>query len=348
MSIKKQRIQVGIAGVGGYTGFRLLKILALHPIFHPVYIASSSKGDLASMHPNFYGVIERLGLEHLREVRKLDVQEAAQACELIFLALPHKQSMSFVKEALRISDLRIIDLSADYRLNSKNYEKYYSPHLDEENLAHAVYGLPEFYANSIAQARLVANPGCYPTATLLALLPFLKWISGSVFIDAKSGVSGAGKSPTPTTHYPHINENIFAYQPLSHRHEVEIEEKCQQYLQSISYKECPSICFVPHLMPLNEGMLVSIFSTLKDCPKEVHGYLREFYKDQEFIRVREEPVDVACVRGSNFCDLFVCVREKNLFISSAIDNLMRGASSQAVVNANLMYGFPANTGIPIF
>ncbi len=349
-----KKIPVGIVGISGYTGAELLKILSLHPLFEIVYIANSSgQGELTNLHPKLKDVYKILKSQE-PTIKKADPIEASSICELLFLALPHQESMKFAKQALQNPKIRIIDLSADYRLEAHNYAKNYCQHEDLENLKSAIYGLTEFNGKKLKDARLVANPGCYPTASLLALLPFIELVNSNVFIDAKSGVSGAGKKLTDNTHYPHINENIFAYSPLKHRHQIEIFEKCQQFLdhQNLSpyngiHKPCPQIHFIPHLTPLTQGMLVSIFATLKvELDPILH--LKKFYQDSPFVRICETPVDVLSVRGSNFCDIYAAMSGKDIYISSSIDNLLRGASAQAVVNANLMYGYSPYLGIPLF
>lgn len=330
-----RKIPVGIVGVSGYTGLELFKMLFLHPHFELVYLANSSgEESLEELHPALFKL-------STLPIQKADAKIAAKECELIFLALPHQESMAFCKELLEYEHIRVVDLSADYRLNQQNYEANYCKHQDTKNLEYAVYGLVEYQREKIKNARLIANPGCYPTATLLGLLPFLPFVESSVFIDAKSGVSGAGKKPNATTHYPFINENIFAYNPLKHRHQIEIEEKCQ-----ILGNKKAKINFVPHLTPLTQGMLVSIFATLHTNinPLEI---LHQAYKDEIFIRIRNTPVNVANTRGTNFCDIYAQCSNKDLFVSVSIDNLLRGASAQAIVNANLMFGFEESLGIPL-
>lgn len=328
-----RKIPVGIVGVGGYTALELLKILLLHPYFEPVYLANSSGGTrVDELYPALRGIVDM-------EVRQSKCEEIAKACNLVFLALPHKSAMEFAKGLLSLG-VKVVDLSADYRLELENYEANYCPHGDKQNLSSAVYGLPEYQKEQISQASLVANPGCYPTATLLALLPFTRFIKGSVFVDAKSGVSGAGKNPSEKTHYCKINENMFAYSPLEHRHQIEIEEKVRIF----GGKEL-KVNFIPHLCPFSRGMLVSVYARVEGEFDE-QRVLREVYRDSLFVRIVSSPSEVKNVAGTNFCDLFVKRRGEDLFVSSAIDNLLRGASSQAICNANLMFALPIESGIP--
>ena len=328
-----RKIPTGIIGVGGYTALELVKILLSHPHFSLSYLGNSTGGVRADeLYPALNGVLDM-------EVGRSEIEEIAKRCELVFLALPHKSAMEFAKKLLS-KGLKVIDLSADYRLELANYEAHYCPHSDRENLSKAVYGLPEFQSKKIAQASLLANPGCYPTATLLALLPFVKYIKGSVFVDAKSGVSGAGKKLSENTHYGKINENMFAYSPLEHRHQIEIEEK----VKLLGGREL-QVNFIPHLCPFMRGMLVSVYTKVSEEIDESE-ILKKAYSHSPFVRVLSSPSEVKNVVGTNFCDIFAKRRGEDLFISSAIDNLLRGASSQAVCNANIMYSFPQDCGIP--
>ena len=328
-------MNVAIIGASGYTGLELIKLLLTHPKFNITYIANST-GDInvQDLHPCLKDVLNM-------EVSKASAVDVASKADLAFLALPHKTSMSFAKELLAL-DVKVVDLSADYRLELDTYEEHYCPHEDKENIPNSVYGLPEYYKNDIKKAKLVANPGCYPTATLLGLLPFIEFIdtNAPIFIDAKSGVSGAGKNPSEATHFGQINENCHAYNPFKHRHMPEIQEKVK-----LLKNEEVSINFVPHLLPLTRGMLVSVYATLKK-DIDVNEVLQNTYKDSEFVRLREKPVDIKSTAGTNFCDIYAAKNNNALFISSSIDNLLRGASSQAVVNANIMCGFEENEGIP--
>jgi N-acetyl-gamma-glutamyl-phosphate reductase len=330
MSDKK--INVGIVGATGYTGLELVKILLKHPNFDLRYIANSEGGTtINQLHPSLNGICED-------EVKKADVAEMAELCELIFLALPHKTAMAYVKPLIA-KGVKVVDLSADYRLDLQTYEEFYCPHTDKENLQHVVYGLPELNREALKGASLVANPGCFPTSAILGLLPFLDKRSKNtpIIIDAKTGVSGAGKKLSEVTHFVNVNDNLFAYNPLGHRHAPEIAQKI-----GVSFDE---VHFVPHLVPVTRGMISSIYIQV-DTAFDPVALLREYYKNDIHVRVSDTPVDMKNVAGTNFCDIYVKRKGDMLFISSAIDNLMRGASSQAVVNANIMMGLAEDVAIP--
>ena len=332
--MKNIKIDVAIVGVSGYTGLELIKILINHPNFNLTYVSNSEGGvDIEELHPMLNQVVDI-------KVQKADPDEIAKVAKLVFLALPHKTSMGFAKQLLA-KNLKVVDLSADYRLELELYEKHYCPHEDKNNLPQSVYGLPEFYKKDIQKSSLVANPGCYPTASLLALIPFVKYMdeNQSIFIDAKSGISGAGKKLSELTSFVTVSENMFAYNPLKHRHTPEIVEKVQ-LIENKNLK----VNFVPSLIPVTRGMLVSIFASLNQNI-DAKKVLKEFYQDNEFVRVVDKPATIKNTSGTNYCDIFVEQDENDIFINSSIDNLLRGASSQAVVNANLMCGLEENVGI---
>lgn len=246
--------------------------------------------------------------------------------------------MAYVKPLIE-KGLKVVDLSADYRLPQDIYEEFYCPHTDTKNLSHAVYGLPELFAKELRSATLVANPGCFPTSAILGLLPFMdKRVAHTpIIVDSKTGVSGAGKKLSDVTHFVNVNDNLFAYNPLMHRHAPEIAQKL-----GVDFDE---VHFVPHLVPLTRGMLSSIYIQVEG-DFDAFSVLNEFYKDAKHVRVSKNPVDMKNVAGTNFCDVYVKQKGNVLFISSAIDNLMRGASSAAVANANLMMGLDEELGIP--
>ena len=327
--------KVGIIGVSGYTGLELIKALLSHPSFEILYLGASTDGEISEIFPQLRGVFEM-------RIEAADARVAAQRCDLIFLALPHEKAMEFAREILKFKSIKVVDLSADYRLSRELYEKNYTAHLDPQNLAHAVYGLPELNREKIRAARLTANPGCYPTCSILALAPLVRLLDPNigVFIDAKSGVSGAGKALKASSHFVSVNENANAYSPISHRHADEIKEQLQ-ILRGGAF----STLFVPNLLPITRGMLVSAFGVLQKSV-DTEAVLREFYENEPFVRVRSEPVSIKNVAGTHFCDIFVKTAGDKIWINSAIDNLLRGASSQAVANANLMCGFAEATALP--
>jgi len=328
-------IKVGIVGASGYTGLELIKMLITHPGFELTYLATTTgEMTVAQLHPALDGVIDL-------PVEKASPKEISSRCELVFLALPHKTSMGFAKELIE-EGVKIVDFSADYRLDLETYEAHYCPHEDKAHLDEAVYGLIEYAREDIAKARLVAGPGCYPTATLLGILPFLPYVdtNAPLFVDAKSGVSGAGKKLSETTHFVTVNDNIFAYNPLKHRHAPEIAEK----IEKLGGAKI-NVNFVPHLIPATRGELVSVYATLKEDidPLEI---LRRRYADDRFIRIRETPVSIKNTAGTHFCDIFAATNGNALFVNAAIDNILRGSSSQALVAANLMCGYDEGMGIP--
>ena len=329
-------INVGIIGVSGYTGYELVKMLVSHPVFSLAYCANTEgETTLARLHPALMGVCDF-------PVEKVDLDRAAEACELVFLALPHKTAMQTAKGLLE-RGIKVVDLSADYRLSAENYEAFYCEHEDLDNLSHAVYSIPELHGLAATGARLVANPGCHVTATLLALSPFLPYIdlASPVFVDSKTGVSGAGKSPSATVHYVSVNDNINCYNIIKHRHATEIE----QHASALCGAEV-KVTFVPSLVPMTRGMLACVYATLKDdCePMEV---LSEYYAAKPFVRLREAPPHTKMTSGTNFADVHAARHGNALVAMCAIDNLMRGASSQALANANIMMGLDETMGVPV-
>ena len=333
MSIK---IPVGIVGVSGYTGLELVKMLLVYPFFDLVYVANSEgNASLSQIHPSLDGVTTL-------NVSKYDSLEASQKCELIFLALPHKTAMNSAKDLLA-RGVKVVDLSADYRLSQEGYEQKYCKHEDLDNLTHAVYSIPELHQDLAKGSRLVANPGCHVTASLLALVPFLPFIDTSlpIFIDSKTGLSGAGKTPSPSSHFVSVNENINSYNIINHRHATEIMEHA-----TTLYGSPVKVTFVPSLIPITRGMMATVYATLKsdiDCA----SVLEKFYAGREFVRVKKEPPHTKSVSGTHFADVFATRDDDKALISfCAIDNLLRGASSQAVANANLMYGLDEGASLP--
>jgi len=241
-------VNVGIVGASGYTGLELVKMLVSHNGFRLTYLATTQGGiSVEELHPSLVDVISL-------PVEKADVDEVAKRCELVFLALPHQASMGFAKGLLG-KGVKVVDLSADYRLDLGTYEANYCPHEDKEHLDNSVYALIEYYREELKKTNLAAGPGCYPTATLLGILPFIPYMDehSPLFVDAKSGLSGAGKKLSEFGHYVNMNDNIFAYNPLKHRHAPEIAEKIEK-VHGVKM----NVNFVPHLIPATRGELVSV------------------------------------------------------------------------------------------
>jgi N-acetyl-gamma-glutamyl-phosphate reductase len=330
------KLRVGIIGASGYTGSELVRLLSDHPRVEIKAITSESNTGrhITDVFPHLQGVADMTFGSSL----DLDLKDL----DMIFLALPHTVSMKFVKQVWG-EDVRIIDLSGDFRLSSlEEYEKWYdTKHICPELSGEAVYGLPELYREGIKNSRFVSNPGCYPTSAILGLFPLVN--SGmidtsNIVVDSKSGVTGAGIKPKSPTHFPSVNDNFRAYKIAAHRHTPEMEE----HLSRFSRDEL-RVQFTPHLLPINRGILTTSYTRSKGDPgKEAILELFRFqYGEEHFVRLRDIPPSVQDVRGSNFCDVHVHCDERtgNVVIVTAIDNLVKGASGQAVQNMNLMMGF---------
>jgi len=337
--------RVGIIGATGYTGEQLIKILARHPKIKITYICAKvdKKQKISDIFPYFSGSLNL-------ECDNLNLDKAIELCDLLFLALPHTVSMEFTPKLLE-AGRRVIDFSADYRLNDVNVYKdwYKTTHRDKKNIAQAVYGLPELYREDIKRASLIANPGCYPTAAILALGPIA--ISGladldSITIDAKSGLTGAGRKAAIGFFFSEINENMYAYKVGSHQHAPEINQE----LSKITGKNINAV-FVPHVIPINRGIIETVYIKLKKKTSidKIHNIYRRFYKTEKFVRIKKigDFPKVKDVLDTNYCDIGLgFIKDKKLLvIVSAIDNLMKGASSQAVQNMNIMCGFKETEGL---
>lgn len=331
-------IKVGIVGATGYTGVELLKILLHHPQVK-ITLATSEKyagKKVSEVFAFFYGQTD-LALE------ELDSPSIQKKCDFVFSCLPHKSAMTHVPVWIK-AGLKVVDLSADFRFESPDiYEKWYEKHTAPELLKKAVYGLPELYRDKIKKSQLVGNPGCYPTGALLSLVPFIK--SGSldletIIIDSKSGVSGAGRSAVVESLYAEVNESVHAYKVGNHRHMPEIEKEL-----SLAAGREVVISFTPHLIPMDRGILSTIYA--KVIQKMTTGaalkILSDFYKNEPFVKILPEGIlpRTKDVFGTNNCQIGALhdPRTNRLILVSAIDNLMKGASSQAIQNMNLMCGF---------
>jgi N-acetyl-gamma-glutamyl-phosphate reductase len=334
------RVKVAVLGGSGYTAVELIKILLRHPGAEIVAITSRQDEHIADLHPALLG---RLDLR----CQPLDADALeAKGVRVAFGCLPHGTSMESIPPLLD-RGIRVIDLSADYRLRDAGvYEQWYKEaHHDPANLAHAVYGLPELYGDTIADARLVANPGCYPQTAILGLAPLvadaLIELSGIV-IDSKSGVSGGGRTPKLGFHFPECNESVTAYAIGTHRHTPEIE----QALSDVAGAPV-SVIFTPHLIPMDRGILSTIYATLVRpvTEAELVALYRGYFADKPFVRVRTNSPATKDTTGTNFLDVCVKVVRGTVLVLAAEDNLVRGASGVAVQNFNRMFGFDERTGL---
>ncbi len=337
-------INVGIAGASGYTGVELVKLISNHPEARLCAVTSNSyKGQsLTDIFPSMRG-FENLVCE------ELDISAVSKKIDVIFLALPHKVSMAYAPLFLD-NNIKVIDLSADYRFtDAAAYEATYQTHTSKHLLEKSVYGLCEIYREKIKTSNLIGNPGCYPTTILLALIPLLKEgliQSEGIISDSKSGVSGAGRSLSLSTHFCEANESFNAYKVGNHRHTPEINE-----ILSAHSPQKVDITFTPHLLPLTRGMLSTIYVRAKGnaSEKDIREVYESWYKDEFFIRLLKKNMypSISHVRGTNCCDIGFHFDEKTrqIVVISAIDNLLKGAAGQAVQNMNIMFDINENKGL---
>lgn len=340
-------LKVAIVGASGYTGVELLRILYGHPEVAVTCVTSEQSAGkrISDVFPSLRGRCELL-LENLEPVR------IAEKADFIFTALPHKAAMEVVPTFLRL-EKRVVDLSADYRLqDAREYERWYEPHMSPELLKKAVYGLPELRRARIAGANLVANPGCYPTSVILGLAPLLKKKLidiTTIIADSKSGVSGAGRSAKVDNLFCEVNDGFKAYGVGgAHRHIPEIEQE----LGHLAGQKV-TISFTPHLVPMDRGILSTIYVSPVEImtTAELVKLYEDFYHGEPFVRVLPPGSfpSTAHVRGANFCDIGLALDQRTgrVIVVSAIDNLVKGASGQAVQNMNLMCGLPENMGLEL-
>ncbi len=342
---KRDRIRAGIFGISGYAGQKLAEALAAHPYVDLAagFVApEEGNPELSELIPRLRGVLS------LRCSNKPDWKFIEDSCDVVFLALPHSVSMAYVPDVLAI-EKKVIDLSADFRFSCLDtYETFYGKHLCPAYLEEVVYGLPEINRDRIRTSRLIANPGCYPTSVLLALIPLASrgLLEPELIVDSKSGVTGAGRTPSLVSLFPECNENIRAYKIGEHRHAPEMEE----ILNSVS-EVSHRIIFVPHLAPYNQGILSTCYARLNKplSQDDLAGIYSSHYAGEPFVRMRDYGVSpsVRYVRDTNFCDIgYKLLDSRNIVVISAIDNLIKGASGQAVQNMNIMFGFPET--LPFF
>jgi N-acetyl-gamma-glutamyl-phosphate reductase len=340
------KIGVAVVGASGYASRELIRILLNHP-GAKVTVATSRSDEaptLAALHPTLAGRID-LACE------PFDADGVASAASVAFLGLPHTASLA-ITPALRARGVRVIDLSADYRLkDATTYADWYGhAHTDPEGLADAVYGLPELFREAIPPANLIANPGCYTSTAILALAPLVSRDlieRKGIIVDAYSGISGAGRSPKPNLHFPEANENLVAYNVGRHRHTPEIDQVLTTVGASHPGSGPVEVIFTPHLAPIDRGIHATIYAEPKG-PAVEHDLIelyRAFYADSPFVRVVAQPPGTKDSAGTNFLDVTVRVVRGKVVVLACLDNLVKGAAGVAVQNFNLMHGFAETTAL---
>lgn len=327
-------MKIGIIGASGYTGGELLRLLAMHP--EAEVVAASSRRfegvELWKLHRFLKGFYDL-------KFCSPNVENFSE-CDIVFTAVPHGEAMLYAPKLLEMG-VKVVDLSADYRLPKEVYEKTYG----KKHISYfeAVYGIPELHREEIKRAKLVANPGCYPTGAILAVAPLAKLeLVERVVFDCKSGITGAGESPSDFTHYPNLHESIVPYKVTDHRHLPEIVQELSKLQPGVR------IYFTPQVFPGSRGILTNAHVFLRGelSKEELYRIYEEFYRDCYFIRLQEE-VKLTQVRGSNFCDIALYSSGDRVVAISAIDNMVKGASGQAIQNMNLMFGLEESTGLKI-
>jgi len=332
------KTKVGIINVTGYTGVELARLLFQHPEVKLTSVTGRSAAGqkLGAVFPHLAGL-------------DLTIEAELGDVELVFSAMPHKESAKEVIPLLE-QGIKVVDISADFRLkDASEYQRWYGfSHPAPQLLTKAVYGLTELYRTQIASAQLVANPGCYPVGAILALAPAVKekLIEPNIIIDSKSGVSGAGRTLSLQTHFSEANEDVSAYALEGHRHLPEITQE----LKRLSPEKSLLVSFVPHLVPMTRGILTTCYAPLasgKKGEKELKELYRDFYKDEPFVRVVDSPPHTKHTAGNNLCLVYPTIdhRAGRLIVISCIDNLIKGASGQAIQNMNLMLGLPETAGL---
>jgi N-acetyl-gamma-glutamyl-phosphate reductase len=333
-------VRVAIIGASGYTGAESIEIILRHAEAELTYLTALPEecGMAADVFPQFKG---RCPLE----IEPLDLDKLSKQADVALCCLPHKVSMGFVPKLLD-SGVKVVDFSADYRLKNVDvYEQFYVPHTDKANLAKAIYGLPELYRKQIAGTDLIANPGCFPTGAVLAVAPLLKGGSiktNRVIVSSVTGASGAGKNPSDKFHFPNMNENLFPYGIGVHRHMPEIE----QIMGDAAGRDV-TVLFQPHVGPFDRGILSTVYCepTGKTDTEQLMKLYEDFYADEPFVQVRADAPAVKDVAGTNYCHVSVACVKGTIVCFSAIDNLVKGASGQAIQNMNILFGLEETMGL---
>ena len=338
----QDKIRVGIFGGSGYGGSELLRILLFHPNVELLFVTANEQAGKAvgEVHRNLNGLTD------LTFAKSPDDLEELPAAECVFLALPHGQAMDIVPRLPTV--VKAIDLSGDFRLRDQAvFEKHYKqPHTAMQSQAEFVYGLTETNREAIVNARLIANPGCFATATLLGLAPLVAngLLSGRVVVDAKTGSSGSGAKAAANTHHPQRMTSFYAYKPFTHQHVPEIEQELAHVGDWTN-----ELVFMTHSLPVARGIFASIYAEAKKelTEPELRNIFAGYYRDSFFVRLVNGSPDINWVKTTNFCDIGFAARGKQIVVFSALDNLVKGAAGQAVQNMNLMFGLDETTGLKL-
>lgn len=338
-------IRVGIFGGSGYGGAELLRILLLHPSAEVALVTANEHAGKAvgEVHRNLFGLTD------LRFVKAPEDFESLGELDCVFLALPHGQALEIAPRLP--AGVKVVDLSGDFRLgDAEEFREHYGrEHTATELQREFVYGLTEFNRGQIKGARLVSNPGCFATATLLGLGPLAASgaLRGRVVVDAKTGSSGSGAKPAANTHHPQRTNSFYAYKPFTHQHVPEVE----QALRAVGAEGrwSSELVFMTHSLPVSRGIFASIYAELEEgasmTAEDLAALYRDFYRDSFFVRLVSGSPDINWVKMTNFCDLGFAARGRQVAIFSAIDNLVKGAAGQAVQNMNLMFGLEEKAGL---
>lgn len=336
---KERIIKAAIFGGSGYGGSELLKILLFHPNVEIVLVTANEHAGKAvsDVHKNLNGLTD------LRFEKAPDDLSSLTDIDVAFFGLPHGQALGLVPQLA--PDVKVIDLSGDFRIDDPEvFRKFYKAEHDGDIQSNFVYGLTETNREAIKTAQYIANPGCFATATLLALAPVVKGqlFDGKIVVDAKTGSSGSGAKAAANTHHPQRMHSFYAYKPFTHQHVPEIE----QHLRSLNIFD-ESLVFMTHSLPVSRGIFASCYLETKEphSTEQLSDIYRSFYSDSFFVRVVGGSPDINWVKNTNFCDIAVHTHGKNAVVFSAIDNLVKGAAGQAVQNMNLMFGLDEKTGL---
>ena len=337
---EQSKIRVGIFGGSGYGGSELLRILLFHPHVEIAFVTANEHAEkpVGEVHKNLFG------LTQLSFIKTPENLEDLNNVDCVFFALPHGQAMELIPRLPK--NVKAIDLSGDFRLRDQSiFEKHYKQsHTAMDSQTEFVYGLTETNRDAIAGARLIANPGCFATSTLLGLAPLVAngLLAGRVVVDAKTGSSGSGAKAASNTHHPQRTTSFYAYKPFTHQHVPEIEQELDRVGDWTS-----ELVFMTHSLPVARGIFASIYVEAKKetTEDELRTIFADYYRDSFFVRLVNGSPDINWVKTTNFCDIGVAARGKQIVVFSAIDNLVKGAAGQAVQNMNLMFGLDEKTGL---